>query len=483
MGRGTAVTWIAWIASRALTLATLILLARALPAEDLGALLAAVAMGTLGSALAMGGLPDATTRNAVSSVDATQFGRGDLEVALRRFGAALPVILVLLIVMTSNTPGANKVELVAAGLLLAVTQGGTGIVASVFRARGQAGRYALATSLLAAIGRAAVAVVALALDADSSVVLWTFVLINAGVIAITWRGAVVGLPDTTSKSEGLGALHLGGTLWSLMWNLDVVVVGLLLGTDEAGVYGVALRIAEFSLQFWLALGVLYLPEATKLAVSGGLDGLRSVYRAACRWSTLVIVLVAGVGFVAAPALAELIYPDDAGTVTTLLRLLFAGYGFQGALGPAYSTLIAAGAYRRIGTASAVLIPATLIATFALTALFGVVGAASATLGTYVIAGTWWVVVVSRDLAAPAFDRLYVRALMTLAGALAVATVAFRATEDSTALLSLLASGVAGLTAWAGLMLLLRPLTETELRLVARLTRGRAIPREPSADAG
>ncbi len=167
IGRGTAVTWIAWIASRALTLATLILLARALPAEDLGALLAAVAMGTLGSALAMGGLPDATTRTPYrapppSSAAATS------RLALRRFGAALPVILVLLIVMTANTPGANKVELVIAGLLLAVTQGGTGIVASVFRARGQAGRYALATSLLAAIGRAGVAVAALALDADSS---------------------------------------------------------------------------------------------------------------------------------------------------------------------------------------------------------------------------------------------------------------------------------------------------------------------------
>ena len=111
------------------------------------------------------------------------------------------MILVLLIVMTANTPGANKVELVIAGLLLAVTQGGTGIVASVFRARGQAGRYALATSLLAAIGRTGVAVAALALDADSSLVLWTFVLINAGVIGITWRSAVVDLPDTTSTSR------------------------------------------------------------------------------------------------------------------------------------------------------------------------------------------------------------------------------------------------------------------------------------------
>ncbi len=72
-----------------------------------------------------------------------------------------------------------------------------------------------------------------------------------------------------------------------------------------------------------------------------------------------------------------------------------------------------------------------------------VGAASATLGTYVVAGAWWVFVVSRDLSAPAFDRLYLRALLTLVGAIAAAAIAFRATEDSGALLALLASGAAG----------------------------------------
>ena len=214
--------------------------------------------------------------------------------------------------------------------------------------------------------------------------------------------------------------------------------------------------------------MLYLPEATKLAVASQLDGLRLVYRAASRWSTLVIVLVAGVGFLTAPALSELIYPKDPGTTTELLRILFAGYGFQGALGPAYPTLVAVGAYRQIRNASLAFIPAILVLTIGLTQAFGVVGAACATLGCYVVMGIWWVVLVDRDLGAWPFDRLYLRAVIGLAATLALVAVTFRVTEPSGSLLSVSVSTVVGVAAWGAFMYLARPLTATELRIVGRL---------------
>ncbi len=66
---------------RVLTLATLVLLTHALPAEGLGTLFSALAAGVLGAALAMGGLPDATTRQAAASTE-MPFGRGDVRRAL-----------------------------------------------------------------------------------------------------------------------------------------------------------------------------------------------------------------------------------------------------------------------------------------------------------------------------------------------------------------------------------------------------------------
>ena len=156
---------------------------------------------------------------------------------------------------------------------------------------------------------------------------------------VTWQQAVrraAATPSTTMK--GVGALQLGGVVWSLLGNLDVVTVGLLLGAGKAGTYSVALRVAEFSAQFVIAISLFFLPEATRLAVQGQRERLIALYRSACRWSAITTLLAAGIGFVTAPQIAEIVLPDKAGTITTLLRILFAGYAVQGALGVSYATL-------------------------------------------------------------------------------------------------------------------------------------------------
>ena len=56
-------------------------------------------------------------------------------------------------------------------------------------------------------------------------------------------------------------MQLGGVVWSLMGNLDVVVVDGVLGAPHAaGRYGAALRLAEVGIQFLIALSVIYLPR-------------------------------------------------------------------------------------------------------------------------------------------------------------------------------------------------------------------------------
>ena len=64
-----------------------------------------------------------------------------------------------------------------------MTQGATTIAASVFRARNQPGRFALATNLAVSVGRAAIAALALGADLSGDTVLWAFALLNALVAA------------------------------------------------------------------------------------------------------------------------------------------------------------------------------------------------------------------------------------------------------------------------------------------------------------
>ena len=98
----------------------------------------------------------------------------------------------MLIADSSN--GGLRADVLLAGLLLAVTQGATTIVASIFRARGQAGRFAFVTTVFTSAGRVIVAAIALAWEADLGFVLWSFVALNFALIALTWRSAMRGTP-------------------------------------------------------------------------------------------------------------------------------------------------------------------------------------------------------------------------------------------------------------------------------------------------
>jgi O-antigen/teichoic acid export membrane protein len=471
LGSGTALTWVAWVAARALALVTLVLLTQALPAEDLGALLAALAAGLLGATLATGGLPDATTRNAIRGAG-SGFGRGDVNHALIRFAAACPAILALVLAIVSRQAGALDWSVFAASTLLAVTQGGTSIVASIYRARGQAGMYALVTNLFTSIGRTGVAILALATGAGASIVLWAFVLLNVAVIVQAWGGAVSGLAPTTSSAHGTASLQLGGAVWSLLQNLDLVVVGLVVGASAAGVYGAALRLAEFTLLLLIAMTVLYLPEAVKLAIAGRREALVLFYRTSSRWCALISLLTAGTCFIVAPDLAQLLLPNHASSATTVLRILLPGYALHGAMGLAYATSVALGGDRTVRRAAVVAIPFLVVITVLSTELWGLPGAAAATLAGYVVLTIAWVLWTRDLLGALPFDRLYVRAVATCIVSWLSAGLAAYVTRGEAPLSTLLVTCLVAVLTWLPLVRFGGALSARELRALGRLRPGR-----------
>jgi O-antigen/teichoic acid export membrane protein len=272
--------------------------------------------------------------------------------------------------------------------------------------------------------------------------------------------------------KGVGALQLGGVVWSLLGNLDVVTVGLLLGAGKAGTYSVALRVAEFSAQFVIAISLFFLPEATRLAVQGQRERLIALYRSACRWSALTTLLAAGIGFVTAPQIAEIVLPDKAGTITTLLRILFCGYAVQGALGVSYATLSAAGAFRAIWISSIVGLPTLVAATIVLTQVWGLPGAASSTLIGYVGLNIWWTERTISVLGASPIDARYVSGVIACAIGWATAAAVSALAGDASAVAAFGASVAAGLAAALPALLLLRAFTPGETEALRRLARRR-----------
>lgn len=459
--------------ARALALAALLILARTLAADELGALLSALAAGVLGAALATGGLADATARHAAATPDGSAFGRGDLARALKRFGVALPFVLAAVIVIAARSSGDIGTSGIVAAAVLATTQGATTIAASVFRARNQPGRFALATNLAGSAGRVVLAALALLFDLSGESVLWAFALLNGAVAAVTWRYAVKGLALTANAAPGVGALQLGGVVWGLLGNLDVVVVGLLLGAGPAGVYSVALRVAEFGAQFLVAISLFFLPEATRLAVTGHRQALQALYRAACRWSAFTTLLATGVGFILAPEIAQIVLPDDVDITTTLLRILFAGYAVHGALGVSYATLSAMASYGAIWRSAVVSLPLLVAGTVVFTQIWGLTGAACSTLCAYVGLNAWWTLRTAGDLGVTPFDTRYGRSVAaSVLGWLATGLAAI-ALDSAGAPATLVIAGAAGVTVGGICLLLFGVLSPTEREELAAALGGRA----------
>jgi len=225
------------------------------------------------------------------------------------------------------------------------------------------------------------------------------------------------------------------------------------------------------------VSVLYLPEAVKLVAAGEQSALVALYRTSSRWSALISLLVAGAGFVAAPWLAELLFPDDAGISTRILRILFVAYAVYGALGLGYLTSVAIGSFRQITVSALVALPAIVAATVIGAELWELTGAACVTATGYIAFNAWWLWVTERTtLHATPFDERYTRALVasavTLLGAEAVALLL----DDAAPLVALPILGVAALGVWVAAVAASGALSPQELRRIRRLVPGRTAAR-------
>jgi O-antigen/teichoic acid export membrane protein len=292
-------------------------------------------------------------------------GGGDSEVlgrALVAIGWALPVFVVLLVVL-SATRGLG-------GVLPYV------LVDNVFQ---PAARPLLVVAALGLGGGAVAATVAWALPlpialAVAAVVLVRLIRRHEGPTRRGHRWPTrderrridrFALPRTLSAGLEQGLLYL-----------DVVLVGGLVGSADAGVYGGASRFVAAGLIIDQALRVVVSPRFSQLIHAGALDDLQALYGLASRWlvlfSTPIYVLLA----VFAPAILQLLGPGfDRGA--TSLVILSIGATLTLAAGNVHSVLLMSGHSGWAAFNKAAVLVANVVGNLLLVPRLGIEGAAIA----------------------------------------------------------------------------------------------------------
>lgn len=214
--------------------------------------------------------------------------------------------------------------------------------------------------------------------------------------ALTWAvlgraGDLRGRRPRTAAVRALlrrGSPFLGGALLGqLVVNLDVVVVALVRGTHDAGIYSAAFQPAYYLL---LVAGIAVTAVFPQLVRRWETDrrGFASLLAQLIRLSTRFSVPLAGLVVIAAPELIELVYGGSFAESATVLRVVIAlpllGYHntFAG------QALMASGHQRRHLAVLAVAATVTVATVAALVPTVGVLGAAvsvvAAELGSLVL---------------------------------------------------------------------------------------------------
>lgn len=182
---------------------------------------------------------------------------------------------------------------------------------------------------------------------------YTIAAVCSAWISKTYAHAKNLVPSTSGHSQhpansspGKKSLHRLHRTWSgiaitsfpsevgiyLLKRIDVIVVGILISTESAGLYFLMSRIAELPNLLAGAINVIVGPEFAKMRANGHRDRIRMLYLAAAALPCLAtVIMVAAVWFASTANLTDWIFGRQLDL--TVLYLFLSGYTLYFALGP------------------------------------------------------------------------------------------------------------------------------------------------------
>ncbi|HET6519070.1 MAG TPA: lipopolysaccharide biosynthesis protein [Geminicoccaceae bacterium] len=173
-----------------------------------------------------------------------------------------------------------------------------------------------------------------------------------------------------------GLLLIAGMNLALR-RVDILLVGALLGTTEAGAYAVAVYAADLAALPLLAVNAIFAPTIAALYGAGERERLRHLVTATARWGAAAALAIAAPLFVLAPWLLAL-FGHEFVAAADALRIVLAGNLARALAGSVVLLMTLTGHERQAAAVFAAAVAASLALNAVLIPAFGLVGAASAT---------------------------------------------------------------------------------------------------------
>jgi O-antigen/teichoic acid export membrane protein len=181
-------------------------------------------------------------------------------------------------------------------------------------------------------------------------------------------------------------LMAGGALGDFITQMDIILLGVFLGTDDPAFFRIALSVASMSVVFPSMFKSISKPIFSRLEAAKGKDRLRSLYLTSSRWGLLVSVPVAVYLFAVPEALVNVLFEERYGLAATVVPVLVVARVFPHLSGYSGSLLTGSGYTRLLFVRIALQFGINLVLDLVLIPELGIFGAAIGSV-TAVVAGS------------------------------------------------------------------------------------------------
>lgn len=396
------------VATAGLTYLAYVILSRSMDPVEYGYFALGLSLATLLSIGASMGQQTAILR---FWPEETVAGRRDRALNALRSGAALTIIAGAVITaglclasVVVELLGSGPVAHLLAGAALILPMGLAEYFSSALRAQGSVWTALAPRDLL---WRGALPVVVLAAGAAGVVLVgWTALALTAllliGALALqVWIArrrtyeimpGMAGLPAYWAERGTATRWFLLGTVVdSAALNVDIILVGLFVAPDSAGIYFNAFRTAGLLTLFMFAITLVVAPMVAQHYHAGEMRKAQAV-TALCAWAGFLFSLVVFVGFVVFGDRLLGLFGATHADGTTVLILLSIGLLFDAATGPSRIVMMMTGHERDYVRIFGSIMLLGILVQVAVIPAFGLVGAAAVNMGSRILAQlaiAWW----------------------------------------------------------------------------------------------
>jgi O-antigen/teichoic acid export membrane protein len=197
---------------------------------------------------------------------------------------------------------------------------------------------------------------------------------------------------------------------------DVLMLGWLGQSSQAGIYDISYSLAGYVALLFNSIGFIFMPLISELYGEQKFGEIRRVYRTTTRWLiTLTLPLLAGM-LIFPEEIIRILFGSQYVSGKIPMMLLSAGFFYKVAKGPSHLVLISAGKTKKLMLGSATIAFFIVVLNLLLIPEYGIVGAAVSTLVAYLVGDTVILLLAVNEINGFPYDSGFLRVLPPITAA-------------------------------------------------------------------